>query len=281
MRHGLYLPNQGDFADVRRVADLAGTAEANGWDGVFLWDALLPTPFFGSAAPSADPFVALAAMALATERIRIGALVSPVARLRPEVFASQTATLDRLSGGRLVVGVGLGDPPEQFPALGFEPDARARAAIVDEFVELLVQLWSGKPVDFSGRHFTARDIQLTPPLQRPRIPIWVGAVAGRMAPVRRAARWDGYAPIGMGWPDETVSPDDFEHAAKMLRSARASTEGFDIVAVADRSGRRPDADELATLGTLGITWHLVQPFTIDEAISRAHAGPPRGSEPQP
>lgn len=275
MRHGLWLPNQGDFADVRRLAELAGAAEANGWDGIFLWDALLPTPFFDPGAPSADPFIALTAMALATERIRIGALVSPVARLRPEVVASQTATLDRLSGGRLVVGVGLGDPAEQFPAFGFETDARARAAIVDEFVELLVQLWSGQRVDFTGRHFTARDVRLTPPRQQPRIPIWVGGGAGRMAPVRRAARWDGYVPVSTSWPDGIVSADDFRRASAELRSARASDDDFDIVVVADRSGGRPDHDELATLESLGVNWLLAQPFTIEEATTHAHAGPAR------
>jgi alkanesulfonate monooxygenase SsuD/methylene tetrahydromethanopterin reductase-like flavin-dependent oxidoreductase (luciferase family) len=281
MRHGLYLPNQGDFADVRRLADLAEAAEANGWDGVFLWDALLSTPFFGSAAPNADPFIALTAMALATERIRIGALVSPVARLRPEVVASQTATLDRLSGGRLVVGVGLGDPADQFPAFGLEADDRARAAIVDEFVDLLVRLWSGRRVDFTGRHFTALGVQLTPPLQQPRIPIWVGGGIGRMAPLRRAARWDGYVPLSASWPDGTLSADDLGRAASALRSAWASDEGFDVVVIADRSVSRPDDDELATLESVGVTWHLVQPFTIEEATSRARTGPAEAPAPRP
>jgi alkanesulfonate monooxygenase SsuD/methylene tetrahydromethanopterin reductase-like flavin-dependent oxidoreductase (luciferase family) len=273
MRHGLWLPNQGDFADVRRLAGLAAAAEVNGWDGVFLWDALLPTPFFDPGAPSADPFIALTAMALATERIRIGALVSPVARLRPEVVASQTATLDRLSGGRLVVGVGLGDPAEQFEAFGLETTVPTRAAIVDEFVELLTQFWSGRRVDFAGRHFTVRDVQLARPIQQPRIPIWVGGGGGRMAPVRRAARWDGYVPVSATWPDGVVSAEDFGRAAAVLRSARASDEDFDIVVVADRSGSQPDDDELATLVSLGVNWHLVQPFTIEDATSRAHAAP--------
>lgn len=255
------------------MADVAATAEANGWDGVFIWDALLPVPIIHPEAPSADPSVALTAMALATERIRIGALVSPVARLRPELFASQTATLDRLSGGRLVVGVGLGDPPEQFPALGLEADARTRAAILDEFVELLVRLWSGKRVDFAGRYFTARDVLLTPPLQQPRIPIWVGGFGVRMAPIRRAARWDGYAPVGTSWPDGVMSVEDYERVATVLRSAGAGEEGFDVAVVSDRSGNRPDGDELATLASVGVTWRLVQAFSIEDATRHAHARP--------
>jgi alkanesulfonate monooxygenase SsuD/methylene tetrahydromethanopterin reductase-like flavin-dependent oxidoreductase (luciferase family) len=281
MHHGLYLPNQGDFADVRRLVDVATAAEASGWDGVFLWDALLPVPIIGPDAPAADPFVALTAVALATERIRIGALVSPVARLRPEVFASQTATLDRLSGGRLVVGVGLGDPVEQFSAFGLDPDARNRAAILDEFVEVLVRLWSGRRVDFAGRHFTARDVLLAPPLQRPRIPIWVAGTGGLMAPVRRAARWDGYVPVSAGWPDEVVPAEDYERAAAVLRSAGAGDEGFDIAVVTDPSGQRPDGDELAASASVGVTWRLVQAFTLEDAANHAQAAPTRSPTPQP
>jgi alkanesulfonate monooxygenase SsuD/methylene tetrahydromethanopterin reductase-like flavin-dependent oxidoreductase (luciferase family) len=273
MRHGLYLPNQGEFADVRRLAEVSSVAEANGWDGVFLWDALLSTPFFAPAAPNADPFIALTAMALATERVRIGALVSPVARLRPEVVASQTATIDRLSDGRLVVGVGLGDPAEQFGAFGLETDLRTRAAIVDEFVELVVRLWSGQRVDFSGQYFTARNVQLTPPLQQPRIPVWVGGAAGRNGPLRRAARWDGYVPLSTKWPDGAMSVDDFWFSASALRTARASDDAFDVVVLADRLGHHPDDDELAAIESLGVTWHLVQPFSIEDATKQAHNGP--------
>jgi alkanesulfonate monooxygenase SsuD/methylene tetrahydromethanopterin reductase-like flavin-dependent oxidoreductase (luciferase family) len=180
MRHGLYLPNQGDFADIRR---LAGVAEASGWDGVFLWDALLSTPFFDPKGPTADPFIALTAIALATERIRIGALVSPVARLRPEVFASQIGRSTDFAWATRAWGWS-GRPRLPVPGIRHETDARARAAIVDEFIDLLVMLWSGRRVHFTGQHFKALDVSLRAPVQQPTIPIWIGGVAGRPAPMR-------------------------------------------------------------------------------------------------
>ncbi len=183
MQFGLYLPNQAGFADPRVLASLARDAEHAGWDGIFMWDELFPIYDYAigrekTAADDdvdwhavADPIVAMTAIAAATERIRFGALVTPVARLRPEAFAQQTATLDRFSGGRLILGVGLGNPDTQFVAFGHEGDVRIRAAQVDEFLALLVELWAGRAVDFDGVHFRARGVTLTPaPLQSPRIP---------------------------------------------------------------------------------------------------------------
>ena len=165
MRTGLYLPNQGPFADPRRLAGLAVDAEAAGWDGFFIWDEL--QPIFRPTDDTADAMVALSVVAFATERLRIGAMVSPLSRLRPEAFALQTATLDRLSGGRLIVGAGLGNPYEQFTAFGHEADLKVRAEMVDEFLDLLTRLWSGSTVDFPGAHYTAVNVSMTPPLQSP------------------------------------------------------------------------------------------------------------------
>jgi alkanesulfonate monooxygenase SsuD/methylene tetrahydromethanopterin reductase-like flavin-dependent oxidoreductase (luciferase family) len=183
---GVYLPNQGPFADPRRLASLAAEAEAAGRDGFFIWDALLP--IFDPSDDVADALVELGAVALATERLRIGAMVSAVSRLRPETFAQQTATLDRLSGGRLVVGVGLGNPSEQFTAFGHAADINVRAAIVDEFLDLLTRLWSGSTVDFHGTYYTAAGVSMTAPLQSPRIPIWIGADSRHRAPGRPLGR---------------------------------------------------------------------------------------------
>ena len=132
MRFGLLLPTQGPFADVRLLTSLAHDAERAGWDGVFIWDELLaiaaePGQWLAGWHAVADPWVALTAIAAATERVRIGTLVSPVGPLRPETFALQTATLDRFSNGRLVIGAGLGNPPEQFSAFGHDSDIRVRA----------------------------------------------------------------------------------------------------------------------------------------------------------
>jgi alkanesulfonate monooxygenase SsuD/methylene tetrahydromethanopterin reductase-like flavin-dependent oxidoreductase (luciferase family) len=168
------------------VAQLAVRAEGRGWDGFFVWDHV------AYAAPVrcvADPWITLAAIAAATERVTIGPLVTPIPRRRPHQLARETVTLDRLSSGRLVLGVGLGSTrtgefdPERF---GEEGDLRARATLLDDGLERLAAYWSG---------------QFEPqPLQRPRIPVWVAATWPSRRPLRRAARWDGLFPVDLDGP---------------------------------------------------------------------------------
>ncbi|MGH9011684.1 MAG: LLM class flavin-dependent oxidoreductase [Acidimicrobiia bacterium] len=272
MRTGVYLPNQGPFADPRRLASLAVDAEAAGWDGFFIWDEL--QRIFNPSDDVADAIVALSAVAFATKRLRIGAMVSPVSRMRPETFALQTATLDRLSGGRLIVGVGLGNPSEQFTAFGHEASIKVRAAMVDEFLDLLTQLWSGSTVDFHGAHYTAINVSMTPPLQSPRIPVWIGADSRNRAPRRRAARWEGFIPASDHWPDAVIPPEDYDVAMEDIRSLRPAGQPFDVVVIGDAAGTRPAADELPAYEAAGVTWLLVQALTFEDAQARIRRGPP-------
>jgi len=286
MRSGLYLPNQGPFADAGLLADLARDAERAGWEGLFIWDELMPVYEHAMGRPkvdadpgdwlaAADAIVALTAIAAATERIRFGALVTPVARLRPEVFAHQTATLDRFSGGRLIVGVGLGSPDSQFAAFGYHTDVRTRAAQVDEFLALLVELWSGAPVDFDGAYFKASGVTLTPtPVQQPRIPVWIGADSSRRAPRRRAARWDGYAPASQQWPTGVISPAEYREALEEIGSLRAGSGPYDAVVIGNADATVPSAADLEEYEEVGVTWHLVQALTADQARERIRRGPP-------
>lgn len=287
MKSGLYLPNQAAFADVRLLASLAHDAESAGWDGLFVWDAMTPVYEYAIGRPKdqadgdvdwtavADPVVALTAVAAATERIRFGALVTPVSRLRPELFAQQTATLDRFSGGRLVVGVGLGNPDTQFVAFGHESRVHTRAAQVDEFLELLVRLWSGDEVDYAGTFFRAQGVALTPtPQQAPRIPIWIGADSGNRAPRRRAARWDGFAPASPGWPHEVISAAAYREILTDIGAQRTTDSPFDAVVIGDASASVPSVDQLDEYAEAGVTWHLVQALTVDDATQRIRQGPP-------
>jgi alkanesulfonate monooxygenase SsuD/methylene tetrahydromethanopterin reductase-like flavin-dependent oxidoreductase (luciferase family) len=269
---GVYLPNQGPFADPRRLASLAAEAEAAGWDGFFIWDALLP--IFDPSDDVSDALVELSEVALATERLRIGAMVSAVSRLRPETFAQQTATLDRLSGGRLVVGVGLGNPSEQFTAFGHAADINVRAAMVDEFLDLLTRLWSGSTVDFHGAYYTAARVSMTAPLQSPRIPIWIGADSRHRAPRRRAARWDGFIPASDQWPDVVIPPEDYEAAVADIRSMRPPGQPFDVVVIGDGAGTRPTADAIGAYEAAGVTWLLVQALSPEDGHERIRRGPP-------
>ncbi|MGW5867202.1 LLM class flavin-dependent oxidoreductase [Streptomyces sp. NPDC055239] len=195
MRFSVNIPNFGDFADPRTVAKLAVAAEQAGWDGLFVWDHVLHRRHAGR--PFGDPWMLLTAAALATSRIRLGTLVTPVARRRPQQLARQVATLDVLSGGRVTFGAGLGGPVEdEYASFGDTSDPKVLAERLDEGLDLLQRYWSGEPVNHEGRHYQARDVTLLPPtVQRPRPPIWVAGFWPNRPPMRRAARWDGAVPL--------------------------------------------------------------------------------------
>jgi alkanesulfonate monooxygenase SsuD/methylene tetrahydromethanopterin reductase-like flavin-dependent oxidoreductase (luciferase family) len=214
-RRGIFVAPFDELSEPRLVAELAARAEAAGWDGFFVWDHV---EYRAPVSAVADPWVTLAAVATATERLTIGPLVTPLPRRRPHQLARETVTLDRLSGGRLVLGVGLGsDRTGEFdPArFGEEGDPRARAALLDDGLERLSAYWAG---EFEPR-----------PLQRPRIPVWVAARWPHRRPLARAARWDGLFPIDLPGPEALV-----EMAAEIGRE-----EGYDLV-VENPAGTDPD-----------------------------------------
>src|ERR671934_1983122 len=157
MRSGLFLPIFDALSDPGVVTRLAVEAEEAGWDGVFLWDHVR---WREPVVEVADPWITLAATATATQAIRLGPMVTPLARRRPVKVARETATLDRLSGGRLTLGVGLGS--DRFGAelskTGEQLDDRLRAQMLDEALEVLTAAWSGEPVHHHGRHYTVDDV---------------------------------------------------------------------------------------------------------------------------
>ena len=204
MRFAVDVPNFGDFADPRLFADLARRAEEAGWDGLFVWDHV--THSKERRRQIADPWVLLTAAALATQRIRLGPMITPVPRRRVSKLAREVTTLDRLTGGRMILGVGLGAPvADEYGTFGETTDMRQLAAHLDEGLEALNLLWSGEPVTFHGEHVVVDDVTFLPtPVQRPRVPIWVAGVWPAKAPMRRAARWDGAVPILLE-PDGSMS----------------------------------------------------------------------------
>ena len=192
MRYLLSVP---PFTDPAVVVDLARSAEANGWDGFFLWDHLR----WDDVQEVHDPWVLLGAIAQETERMLLGTMVTPLSRRRPWVVAKHLVTLDHLSGGRAVLGVGLGEPPRiDFGDFGDEPDPRVRAAILDEGLEVVAGLLGEGRVDHQGEHLRVTASMRPGPVQQPRVPIWVAGVAPHRRPLDRARRWDGYVPIGSG-----------------------------------------------------------------------------------
>ena len=227
-RRAIFVAPFGELADARRLARLAEAAEAHGWDGFFLWDHLV----YADVRELADPWVALAAIAYATERVRIGPLVTPTPRRRVAKLARETVTLDRLSGGRLVLGVGTGgDRHGEFAPFGDPGDPRERARLLDEGLERLVELWGG---EFAP-----------PPAQQPRIPIWVAGRWPNLRPLRRAARWDGLFPIDL------PGPEALAEQVGMVRELRGEGAGpFEFV-VTNPPGADPAPWEQA-----GATWCL-------------------------
>src|SRR6478752_9132165 len=163
MRYAFNLPNFGEFADARVLADVAAAAEAGGWDGCFIWDHMSPVFYPGMLEPTADTTVALTAIALATEHIRFGPMVTPLPRRRVQKVAREFASLDRLSVGRVVLGVGLGVPPErEYAAFGEETSQRHHARLLDESLDVLTRLWSGEAVDYDGELLHVHTVPLLP-----------------------------------------------------------------------------------------------------------------------
>lgn len=228
MKCALSLPPFGELADPRVLVDLAVAAEEAGLDGVFLWDHVYRPP--ADPLEILDPWVVFGAQALATSRIRLGPMVTPVTRRRPIKLAREAITVDHLSVGRLVMGLGLGvDSGGELSRFGEIVDARERGDRLDEGADLLVAFWSGEEVDHDGDAYRASGVTVLPrPVQRPRIPLWLAARGGSQTrPLRRAARFDGLVPIEL---------DDGDHLSRMLDvivAERGSLDGFDVAVSAD------------------------------------------------
>jgi alkanesulfonate monooxygenase SsuD/methylene tetrahydromethanopterin reductase-like flavin-dependent oxidoreductase (luciferase family) len=271
MRCGLYVAPFGELAEVRSLAAVAAEAEASGWEGLFVWDHVMT--FDGLEV--ADPWIALTAVALGTERMRLGAMVTPLARRRPWDVARQVAVLDRLSGGRMVFGAGLGgDSRRELSAFGEERDPRARANLLDEALELVVELWGGEAVTRDGAAFALERAVVRPtPLQEPRPPVWLGCVWPHRRPLVRAARYDGVFPVSHSAP---LTGADVRSLLETVAEHRAQRAGpFDVAIV---NHERADAGRLSELGAAGATWWL-QGFgerpRLDDVRAAAAAGPPQ------
>ena len=277
MHYGLNVQIFGDYSDPRLLADLAYEAEAASWEGFFIWDHIA-WPLQQSVA---DPWVALTAIALRTERIRLGPMVTPLSRRRPWKLARETVTLDRLSGGRLILGVGLGYWQQaEFEAFGEAGDPKARAVKLDEGLEVLTGLWSGKPFSYEGTQYQVKDAHFSPPMQQPRIPVWVAGAWPSKPPFRRAARWDGGFPISQDPFNKPLTPAEIREVVAYIKEYRTSGTPFEVVYGGQTSGSdaTEDTATVAPYGEAGLTWWLESPGQRPpaEMRERIRQGPPRG-----
>ncbi len=291
MRTAIFAPPYLDYADPRVHVELAQASEESGWDGYFVWDHVA----LGAELPLGEAFVTLSAVAMATERIRIGTMITPIARRRPWQLAKEITTLDHLSGGRLTLGIGLGGPPDlDFENFGDSPSFKVRAEQTDEGLEVLQLLLGDAPVKFKGKHNEIDAPPLRPkPIQSPRIPIWIAGFWPNTKPFQRAARWDGcfptQAPVNFeaategdifDWQQMWLPASAYREMSTFFAKERKGSGPFELVA----TGSTIDQDLTAAGAKLGeyreagATWWLEwvsgTPGNLEKTRELIRRGPP-------
>ncbi len=274
MGFGFVLP----YGDAATAADLAVVAEEAGWDGFFVWE-----PVWGI-----DAWVALTAAAMTTSRIRLGTMLTPLPRRRPWDLAGQVAALDNLSGGRVILSVGLGAVHDGWLAFEADEGRRVRAEKLDEGLDVLAGLWSGEPFSYAGTHYRVRPTDFMPPpppVQRPRVPIWVVGAWPRERSMARAARWDGWLPNYLPTSGEAgpLPHAELTRAVSWISDARGGLDGYDVIV----EGHTPADDPAAAVAQVrpwaeaGATWWIDADWSAERddvlltSLERLAAGPPR------
>jgi len=279
MKYGVIIPEN----DVRMICDLAAEAEEAGWDGAFIADAVSIEAKGYPASPWFDVTVALAAMAIKTERIRIGTMICAPTRRRPWKLAREAQTIDHLSAGRLTLGVGLGAAEHDggFYKVGEAMDLKTRAELLDEGLEIMARLWGGEAVSFKGSHYSVEGMTMLPAtVQRPRVPVWVVGVWPKWKSMRRALRWDGVIPQKYkGTPGDKPNPELIRAIKNYVIENHPSPDSFDIIAegVTRGQSKKRAAETARQFGEAGATWWIESTWSVDTKKLRARIkqGPPR------
>lgn len=270
-----FAPQTGD---AKAMIELACEAEQSGWDALFVPDVLAPAGAFF------DPWVVLAAIAVKTKRLRIGTMITAVSRRRPWKLARETATLDHLSNGRVILAVGLGAVGYDggFAGVGEATDLKTRARLLDEGLEIIEKLWAGEPASFTGRHYRVDNLTMLPAtVQKPRIPVWVVGLWPKEKSLSRALRWDGVIPqkYKAKASDPYMKPDEIRALKDYVNKHHAEPDRFDIVAGGITSGRsrKKDIETIRPFIEAGATWWVDSALSYDtkEICARIRRGPPR------
>lgn len=282
MKYGLVFP----WGDARTASDFAREAERAGWDGFFVWEGVW----------AEDAWVMLAACAMTTEKIRIGTLLTPPTRRRPHKLASETASVDRLSNGRLILSVGLGAPHENsgWEEFGEITARKIRAERMDESLEILTRLWKGEPFEYSGKHFRAKTpifSQPPPPVQNPHIPIWVVGAVNREKSLRRVLKYDGLLPTLVADKGDTTpegggsfTPEQLRAAVDWILARREVETPLDVIVENQTPGDNPKKAQqiLRPWADAGATWHIESMWDTmgaadgqQQVLKRIRQGPPQ------
>jgi alkanesulfonate monooxygenase SsuD/methylene tetrahydromethanopterin reductase-like flavin-dependent oxidoreductase (luciferase family) len=254
MKFGIYAPNFGKtFGNPKLITKLAIEAEKSGWDGFFLWDHII---YAEEGFPDiVDPFIALTSVAEKTEKIHIGITVTPVPRRRPWKLARETVTLDILSEGRLILGIGLGGPSE-LSLMNEETNPRIMAEMADEQIEILNGLWSGEEFSHIGKHYRIDKVKFLPrPVQRPRIKLWGAGTWPKKGPFRRAAKLDGVVPLSEDYTNP-LTPDDYRKMIEYMKKHGLS-QPYDIVEISFDATKSDDKiRSIHDFQDAGVNWWL-------------------------
>lgn len=278
-KYGLALIQFNEFANPDIVVEFAVEAEKAGWDGIFVCDHLL---FSREPVNSiAETWILMSAIAAKTKKIKIGTYVTPLPRYHPWQFAKMAATLDILSKGRLILGIGIGGPEVEFEAFGEKYDTKILAEKLDESLDIIQGLWSGEPFSYSGKYYTIDNVSLLPkPIQTPRIPLILGGTWSNKKPFVRAAKFDGVMPIHKNFPQE-LSVEEVQEINSLIRKNRASTHNFEIM-ISGTGFFTPErrVEMIKPYIDAGITWWLEHVNTLMQPSVEAmreivKQGPPK------
>jgi probable F420-dependent oxidoreductase len=282
MRYGFYLPTRGPSATRDGILSLARAGERLGLHSAMIADHVVFPVTSESEYPytldrrhpgdgdALEAFSILGVVAGATESLRLVTSVLVLPYRNPVLTAKMVASLDVLSGGRIILGVGVGWLREEFEALD-SPDFGKRGAVSDEWIAIIRNLWTVSPASFDGRFYRYHDIRCEPfPLQKPHPPIWIGGHSP--AALRRTARYgDGWHPVG-AIAASPLPPDEMRaHLSTLKRLCEAEKRDFSRLAISykaplydsgvpDRGGNRRSfsgtpaeiADDIRTFAAIGV-----------------------------
>lgn len=284
MRYGFVIPG----GDISTLVNLAEEADQVGWDGIFIPDCIYIDGEIDPTAPAFDPWVVLGAMAVHTQRIILGTMITPLSRRRPWKVARETMTIDHLSNGRLVLPVGLGALDDAgFGRVGEATDRKSRAELLDESLAIITGLWSGKPFHYGGKHYHLQEMTFLPtPIQSPRIPIWVVGAWPREKSMQRVLHYDGLLPNKLNSDGSmgTITPDDIRAMKAYVEERRTLQTPFEII----WEGRTPGDNPARAVAMVqpwieaGISWWMESMWstpdfhpTAEDVRKRIQQGPPR------
>jgi hypothetical protein len=272
MKFGFVFPG----GTPQEAIEFAKEVEAYGWDGFFVWE-----PVYGI-----DPWVVLGAIAVQTDRIKIGTLLTPPSRRRPWKLASEALTVDLLSDGRMILSVGVGSVDTGFESMGEITDRRTRAELLDESIDILTGLWGGQPFKYEGKHYQLKEFtfvhQPPPPVQQPRIPIWVVGAWGWPMSMQRVLKCDGILPaiIDQNKMFVDLTTGHLRQIKAFLDKNRKLESHFDIIV----ENTTPGNDHSAAVAKVqpwieaGATWWIESMWTENEShkwLQRIRQGPPK------